>query len=665
MHRIDGPGSTQNGRFQEGDNNQLGTVVSADWLNAVQDEMIQVVKASGQSLDKGNNKQLSRALASQYASQVANYDQLRRSNIDTSATPLVLVAGRTRPGDGGEGVFAAIPAHSGKDNDGTLLKAANGALWQRLGNLITPQMFGASGNGASNDTNAFKAVADFLAQSPHAIGKFLRIPATDKFYKITDTIHFRDFVKNPLYITFEHGAIIHYEGNGWLWDLQNYKNSKRAGPKEQRPVHWIGGYFKGGAQAKGCFRITDTSGSLFKGMEIHFKTGTAIEQRNWEHFCENNTYRDYRILSSRWFNFLGKKATGGPGRHESQARTRLINGFANGSPSADIQHAINVQSSLYDSIIDVIGGNPGNYVALIKWQPKSGQGTTIRNIKVETMGSGLDRSASAKYRAKSNRLTISDFNPLEPRTKAMKAFSRNSDPGRRITLLGATKDGEDFHTRINKIISKNEVELYDPVPIGGQGPFIMHGTYIVELRQNAGAVSFYDNKVMGGTEYYNTSREGRSANAMGYDTLSYVGKLDAWDSKNAALNVFEKVRTRRVLADEIALPNTGIYERLFDFSGKQSHTIERADLAWEAGYGVMMLMIESAKPMGPRGIWALARFSDDDTNAEVREIIQRKGRKGTQLSVKWDSKGLVIGRSNGQHDGTYIARIVSGKSMGM
>jgi hypothetical protein len=64
MFRIDSEGSTVDNKFTEGDPS-LGvpaTVVSADWLNHVQEEMAQFIEYVGITLDKLNDNQLQSAL---------------------------------------------------------------------------------------------------------------------------------------------------------------------------------------------------------------------------------------------------------------------------------------------------------------------------------------------------------------------------------------------------------------------------------------------------------------------------------------------------------------------------------------------------------------------------------------------------------------------------
>ncbi len=64
MHPIDGS-SSANGHFQDGSPTKQGTVVKADWLNTVQDEIINAIKAAGIKLntpDNEDNMQLANAI---------------------------------------------------------------------------------------------------------------------------------------------------------------------------------------------------------------------------------------------------------------------------------------------------------------------------------------------------------------------------------------------------------------------------------------------------------------------------------------------------------------------------------------------------------------------------------------------------------------------------
>lgn len=63
MHKIDGPGHA-NGQFvnEDPETARPPTVVTPEWLNAVQGELVALVQAAGIALDKGNSAQVLEAL---------------------------------------------------------------------------------------------------------------------------------------------------------------------------------------------------------------------------------------------------------------------------------------------------------------------------------------------------------------------------------------------------------------------------------------------------------------------------------------------------------------------------------------------------------------------------------------------------------------------------
>ena len=65
MFRIDGPGATNDNKFTEGDPSEgaRATVVSAEWLNAVQEEIANAIEAGGRELDKQDPFQLADLLS--------------------------------------------------------------------------------------------------------------------------------------------------------------------------------------------------------------------------------------------------------------------------------------------------------------------------------------------------------------------------------------------------------------------------------------------------------------------------------------------------------------------------------------------------------------------------------------------------------------------------
>ncbi len=75
MHPISGA-TAVDGHFQDGAPNKQGTIVEADWLNTVQDEIINVILLAGIPLNKKDSddcKQLSDAIKKLILSEVEKY----------------------------------------------------------------------------------------------------------------------------------------------------------------------------------------------------------------------------------------------------------------------------------------------------------------------------------------------------------------------------------------------------------------------------------------------------------------------------------------------------------------------------------------------------------------------------------------------------------------
>lgn len=77
MHRIDGPGATPENQFTEGDPTQSvpATTVTADFLNAVQEEVAQAIEDAGIVLDKEDNGQLSQAITASITAALNGFDK--------------------------------------------------------------------------------------------------------------------------------------------------------------------------------------------------------------------------------------------------------------------------------------------------------------------------------------------------------------------------------------------------------------------------------------------------------------------------------------------------------------------------------------------------------------------------------------------------------------
>ncbi len=100
--RVDTEGATVDNKFTEGNPAlaEPATVVGVDWLNDVQEELVGVVEASGQTPVKGEQDQLLKAL-------VLRVDTLAQLQAVTGkfAGQVIYVGGRSVVGDGYQGDF--------------------------------------------------------------------------------------------------------------------------------------------------------------------------------------------------------------------------------------------------------------------------------------------------------------------------------------------------------------------------------------------------------------------------------------------------------------------------------------------------------------------------------------------------------------------------------
>lgn len=128
MFRIDSPGATQDNSFTEGNpaTGTRATAVSADWLNAVQEELAKAIEGSGQELNKSDSGQLLKALASRviYVDSVAELLEIGNPIEGQQA----LVDGAPYKYTGG--VWLEVFASDGRLDDGFYRASDSGELFQ-------------------------------------------------------------------------------------------------------------------------------------------------------------------------------------------------------------------------------------------------------------------------------------------------------------------------------------------------------------------------------------------------------------------------------------------------------------------------------------------------------------------------------------------------------
>ncbi|AAS97321.1 tail protein [Nitratidesulfovibrio vulgaris] len=95
MHRIDGPGATQDNRFTDGDPTAgiPPTIVTDDWANAVQEELSGVVEGAGLTLDKAKHDQLKAAITKMITDRAAPLATTEQAGLVERATDAEAQAG--------------------------------------------------------------------------------------------------------------------------------------------------------------------------------------------------------------------------------------------------------------------------------------------------------------------------------------------------------------------------------------------------------------------------------------------------------------------------------------------------------------------------------------------------------------------------------------------
>jgi hypothetical protein len=95
MHRIDGPGATQDNRFTDGDPTAgiPPTIVTDDWANAVQEELSGVIEGAGLTLDKARHDQLKAAITKMITDRAAPLATTEQAGLVERATDAEAQAG--------------------------------------------------------------------------------------------------------------------------------------------------------------------------------------------------------------------------------------------------------------------------------------------------------------------------------------------------------------------------------------------------------------------------------------------------------------------------------------------------------------------------------------------------------------------------------------------
>ncbi len=167
--------------------------------------------------------------------------------------------GYASAGDGGEGIMTYFASAAVSANGGTVFAIGSAATGRiiRQTNVITPQMFGAKGDGATDDSTAFFSAIT----AAYTAGVRLFIPYTSAGYAWASVVLIPT-LSGPLTITGENNVKIKFTGsagtNGFMLRIGNAVSTDLSG----HPVHFENFLLDGDNKISAGLRLQNHSASM-------------------------------------------------------------------------------------------------------------------------------------------------------------------------------------------------------------------------------------------------------------------------------------------------------------------------------------------------------------------------------------------------------------------
>jgi hypothetical protein len=225
------------------------------------------------------------------------------------------------------------------------------------------EIYGAAGDGLSDDTAALQAAIDNGTQLVLAPGRTYRLDGELTW----------DLASGPLVVV-ANGATIDYRGSGAMFTL----DASASGSDNTPAVTFLGGTYKGTAEAIAAFKSTDLRHSSWHRVTVSgFTAGDAWWFLNDQFWCERNSLIqcvDYRNRRAVFFDT-------GSATSKSFARTVIEDLRLQGGASGVAKIDGSTDVGLYDSRISFIG-NIANGVICMKLTGSMG-GTVVGPVGVE------------------------------------------------------------------------------------------------------------------------------------------------------------------------------------------------------------------------------------------------------------------------------------------
>lgn len=288
MHRIDGTNNYNNTFVDTHPVTGGATEVTDDIMNALQEEIANVIEASGATLVKANNSQLLASIST-LANNVVNSVAALRALPSEPEGLFYTTLGYYSAGDGGGANYYWDEESTATDDGGSVIKITSvttGRFILKFSQDVGLKQFGCKGdwNGSSgtDDTVAFQNAIDFIGVAGASYPA--KLTANYGAFKITDTLDFSGW--SAYYIPY----VLDMSGTSIIAVGLNAKPALKFVSTENLTIRNLNLDSSGGTNDAGI--LIDGTASLTQGSDVgtfenittrnfatHFKLGSAADRR--------------------------------------------------------------------------------------------------------------------------------------------------------------------------------------------------------------------------------------------------------------------------------------------------------------------------------------------------------------------------------------------------
>lgn len=233
-------------------------------------------------------------------------------------------------------------------------------------------------DGIADDTAGWQEAVDICTSRK---GGVIVVPA-GRESSVSGTVEFNS--KEVPLTVIAYGSSIKKNSNGYFF----HNETGGSNPVFEK-LQFKGGRWLAETTADGIWQLDDSGDASFEDIEIHDMPddSSAWEIRNVSAWSENLTFDRVKYVGKgRVVKYVPASLTGGAGT-VSFARQRWNDVFISGGhPGGYLFH---LEGGVYDSQFDMISGNLDPTLRAIFRCSEGSGGTTISNVKVETLASAI------------------------------------------------------------------------------------------------------------------------------------------------------------------------------------------------------------------------------------------------------------------------------------